>query len=131
MAWERDPALGYGPFIRLQGSTSPAGDGIQGRESGEMRGRARDEWGGGLCVRAYYADGLGLPGGRFGWEFHTLVSPDPQCLPWEPHWTPGRPGVTIRVIDGEDWAVIPVTVTKIVMDDGTTWTIRDSERPNG
>lgn len=80
----------------------------QQEESGELWGKgARPN---GLpCAKAY----LGPLGDNvLGVEFTTEVPPEETNHPFEARWYSSTPGVETRYIDGTDYAVVPIRVTR-------------------
>ena len=80
--------------------------------SGRILGRA-PSYGVKLCVKAYIGP---LPDGSHGIEFVTDVPHDiPNSTPSRAYWYfPGTPGVGLVRLNGEDFAWIPATVTRII-----------------
>jgi hypothetical protein len=105
--------MAYGPFCRLENSrTQTKALALQQQQSGEIWGRPHRMGGAFPCVKAYTRQ---LSPGEPGIEFTTSIAPDPRySAPHEARWYhPYTPGVTLRTVGGEDFAVIQVTVTTI------------------
>lgn len=76
--------------------------------SGELWGRAGRPTGL-TCARAYKGP---LPEGVAGIEFTSPVPPEPTGHPFEARWYLSTPGVQMRYIDGTEYAVVPIRVTR-------------------
>lgn len=76
--------------------------------SGELWGKGA--WPSGLpCAKAYLGP---LPAGVAGIEFTSPIPPHPTGHPFEARWYVTTPGVGTRYVDGYEFAVVPVTVTR-------------------
>lgn len=53
-----------------------------------------------------------LPDGVLGVEFTTDAAPEPTGHPFEARWYTSTPGVETRYIDGTEYAVVPIRVTR-------------------
>lgn len=98
-------------YHRLQSPSQSRRTAEQQRKSGEVWGRA--PWGSDIPTDQAFVGPL--PARETGVQFETDVEPSKiNPLSLEVRWRLGDPGVMLRSENGEDFAAITVTVTKIV-----------------
>ncbi|WP_393087748.1 RHS repeat-associated core domain-containing protein [Streptomyces sp. LN704] len=111
----KGPVTLYGPFHRLGNEkTQTAEDALKIVESGELWGKAPQQ-GGNATAQAWRGPipKNAKPGSL---EFYTTVKPKPynRSLPGQGAWEAEKmEGVASFVIDGEEWASIPIIVTEV------------------
>ena len=102
----------FGPFNR-DGNTTTQTDklAIIQEASGEVWGRTPVQKGGWPVVEAY---GGALPKGDWGINFTTEIKPHPGSAPHHAKWHYEKTdGVVLRQKNGQEYACIPATVTRV------------------
>jgi len=98
----------YGPFHRKRSPTQTDADARKQMSSGEIWGKP-SIYSNQPSVKAYHG---ALPPHDHGIEFLTPVAPSPGSHPHDVFWYAGTPGVVLRRDNGNDFAVIAVTITR-------------------